>query len=159
MTVQLKAAVLALFIPVLTAGTMAGAGVSEEPAGGEPVVTTDSTVVVYYFHRTARCKTCLTIEALAKEALDTYLANALAAGRLIWPPINIEEPGNEHFEDDFQLEFSSLIVAAHGPEDGVSWWNLERVWDLVGEREEFIEYVRLNVAGVLENGAPREVED
>jgi hypothetical protein len=114
----------------------------------------DSAVVVHYFHRTLRCQTCLTIEAYTREALESSFQSALADGRLVWRPLNLEAPGNAHCEEDFALQFNSVIVTAPAAADSVRWWNLDGVWDLVGDKATFLEYIRLNVGGVLQRGAP-----
>lgn len=102
---------------------------------------TQPVAIMYYFHRTLRCQTCLTIEAYIEEALRTHYADALADGRLRWLPTNIEEPENAHFEKDFSLEFNSAILVHLDGQRSISWLNLEKVWDLVERKDEFMAYV------------------
>ena len=40
-----------------------------EPTSAEPDQQTGHILIAYYFHRTQRCRTCLTIEAYAVDAL------------------------------------------------------------------------------------------
>jgi hypothetical protein len=124
-----------------------------DPSRGMPVVV-DSTAVqpvamLYYFHRTLRCQTCLTIEAYIDEALRVQHADALEDGRLQWLPTNIEEPGNAHFEEDFSLEFNSAILVRLDGQRSVSWRNLEKVWDLVEDKEAFVAYIRDQIQPLL----------
>jgi hypothetical protein len=113
-----------------------------------------ATVIAYYFHRTVRCHTCLTIESYAQEALRTHFAADLAEGRLVWLPLNIEEEGNEHFEEDFRLEGSSLVLARRVGDKIVGWQNLPGIWDHVDQKNDFLEYVRASVIAAL-NGKIR----
>lgn len=106
-------------------------------------------VVAYYFHRTLRCPTCLAIEKQSREALQAAFAGELEAGVLEWHAINIEEPGNEHFEQDFALDAQSLVLVEM--EGGVirRWTMLKRVWELVDDAPGFEQYVAATVAAFL----------
>ena len=119
-----------------------------EPAGNEddrettPVETTSETrVVAYYFHRTMRCPTCLSIEKQSREAVEAGYADELESGQLEWHAVNIEAPGSEHFEQDFELEASALILAEMVGDEVVRWKNLTDVWELVEDSLEFQVYV------------------
>jgi hypothetical protein len=107
-----------------------------------------------------RCYSCLTIEAYAQEAAETLFPAALASGQLVWLPLNIEEEGNEHFEEDFRLEGSSLVLARKVGDEIVAWQNLRDVWDHLDHKDNFFEYIRTNVsaalAGKIGKSAPEE---
>ncbi len=103
-------------------------------------------VVAYYFHRTLRCQTCLAIEAAAKEAIETAYLDALNDGRLVWQPVNYQALGNEHFERDFALNTSTLVIVEMQDGNLVRWKKLPRVWELVGDTGKFQEYVWAEVA-------------
>jgi len=120
----------------------------EPPAAAAP----GHKVVAYYFHNTQRCKTCLKIERLAEEALREEFAPAFEAGELEWRAVNMEEPPNEHFVQDYQLVTSSLVlVDVH---DGAErdWTNMEKVWEFVHDDEAaFKQYVAEQVREYLES--------
>lgn len=122
-----------------------------EPAAQLPAAgTTDAKapaasavkIVAYYFHSTTRCTTCLTIEDYAKEALLTGFADERKRGSLRFAPVNIEEPENEHFSSDFSLASSSLVLVRFVDGKQTSWKILEKVWELVRDRDAFYRYVR-----------------
>ena len=100
------------------------------------------TVVAYYFHGNFRCQTCRKIEALSREAVESGFPEDLKAGRLEWRVINVEEPGNEHFVQDYQLFSKSLVLVAKEGSKQTRWKNLQKVWTLVGDKEAFIQYVQ-----------------
>jgi hypothetical protein len=130
---------------VLAAGEIPGASSATSPsAASDP-----SPVIAYYFHRTIRCETCLTMEAWAKEALDLHFEAELKAGRLVWRPIDFELAPNAHYEEEFSLESSSLVLVGPGESGASEPRNLEAVWDLVGDRRAYFEYVRKSVAEFL----------
>jgi hypothetical protein len=102
----------------------------------------DRTVVAYYFHGNFRCQTCRKIEAISREAVESGFPEELKTGRLEWHVINVEEPENEHFVKDYQLFSKSLVLVAREGSKQTRWKNLQKVWTLVGDKEEFIQYVR-----------------
>jgi hypothetical protein len=97
--------------------------------------------VAYYFHRTVRCPTCLSIEKQAQAAIEEAYAPELSAGLLEWRPVNIEESGNAHFEADFALEAQSLVLVETAGGHVTRWKNLKRVWELVEDPLSFPVYV------------------
>jgi hypothetical protein len=98
-------------------------------------------VIAYYFHRTLRCDTCLTIERYAREAVEVGYTDDLRAGGLEWHAVNIEEPENRHFEKDFALETQSLVLVEMGGDQVTRWKNLKNVWQLVENQMAFENYV------------------
>ena len=111
-------------------------------------------VVAYYFHGNFRCMTCRTIEAYAKEAIETGFPEALKDGRLEFRVVNIEEPANEHFVEDYQLAASSLVLVDTQNGEQKDWRNLERVWELVGNELKFKAYVEAAALTFLEEEDP-----
>ena len=99
-------------------------------------------IIAYYFHGNARCKTCLTIEMYALEALETGFPEALKRNRLDFQPVNIELPENEHFIDDFQLAARTVVLQKIVDGKPGDYLNLHRVWELVGDKEAYIAYIQ-----------------
>jgi hypothetical protein len=102
----------------------------------------DSRVVAYYFHGNTRCATCRAIESYAKEAIEGGFPNALKKGRLEFKALNVEEPQNEHFVQDYQLSASSLVLARFEKGKQRDWKNLQLVWELVRDHDAFVIYVQ-----------------
>lgn len=120
-----------------------------QPVATSPATETARKFVAYYFHRTIRCPTCLSIEKQSREAIELAYGGELSAGRLEWQSVNIEEPGNEHFEKDFALERQSLMLVELRGEEVQQHKKLERVWELVEAPYGFQEYVVSEVAVFL----------
>ena len=131
---------------------------ADAPAPATQPVTTSQAAetprkfVAYYFHRTIRCPTCLSIEKQSKEAIEAAYAGEMRAGRLEWHAVNIEETGNEHFEKDFELQLQSLVVVEMAGDRVARWKLLPKVWDLVEDPYAFQEYVVGEVAVFLGGG-------
>lgn len=99
-------------------------------------------VVAYYFHGHKRCPSCLKIEAYSKEAVETGFGKAMQNGSLVWQVVNYEEPGFEHYADDYKLVTQSLVIVDLSNGEQMEWKNLDRVWLLLGDKDEFMTYVR-----------------
>ena len=99
------------------------------------------TVMVYYFHRTVRCSTCLSIEANAAQVIKDNFPQQMADGRLVWMPFNLDDPGGEEFEKEFDIASSTLVVAEMVNGNHVRYKKLEEVWRLLGDPAGFSEYV------------------
>ena len=108
-------------------------------------------MIAYYFHATVRCQTCKAIEAYSREAIEQAFAEDLKKGAIEWRPINIQAPENRHFVQDFRLYTRSLILVKVRDGKQVEWKNLDKVWDLVRDKGEFLKYVQSNVNPWLRN--------
>ncbi len=96
---------------------------------------------VYYFHTTNRCISCKKIESYTKEAVLGGFGQQIASGELYFKEINVQEPGNMHFVDEFKLHTKSVVFQE--VKDGVEgrWKNLDKVWKLLGDKKQFQDYV------------------
>ena len=106
-------------------------------------------VVVYYFHRTARCPTCRMIEAYTREALSVAFAAEIERGNLEIQSINLDEPQNEHFVQDYQISSSTVVAAAFSNSNRGPWRRLDRVWQLVRTQPAFFDYIQREVKELL----------
>jgi len=114
----------------------------EAPSPRTIATSQNSKVVAYYFHGNVRCTTCRTIEQYSHDAIHEYFAKELGSGRLEFRPVNVEEPGNKHFIQDYQLVTRSLVLSLVSDDKETKWKNLADVWKLVRDKERFFQYVR-----------------
>jgi hypothetical protein len=129
------------------------------PAAQKPAIPTavvprpasgPATIVVTYFHATARCASCLKIEDLTNATMTTRFAGPIAEKRVVWRVVNIDEPENAHFVKDYGLYTKSVVVSEVKAGREVRWKNLEKVWNLLGDSEAFQGYVEQEVRAFLE---------
>ena len=122
--------------------------VNEESNAADTAKTQDKnnpTVTAYYFHRTMRCPTCLSIEANAARVIEDYFPQQIADGTLTWIPFNLDEPGGEEFEKEFDVSVSTLVLAKMEDGNHTEYKKLERVWDFIGNPVKFDGYVQKEV--------------
>ena len=113
-------------------------------------VQRDTQLVVYYFHGDMRCPTCHKLETYAKEALDTHFADKLASKDIVWKVVNVNKPENRHFIQDYRLVTRSVVISETVNGREIKWKNLERIWQLVRNRESYLNYIRDNILTFLE---------
>ena len=103
-------------------------------------------IMAYYFHGTARCPTCMKLESYTREAIEDSFKDELKDGRIEWRVVNTDEDGNGHFVKDFKLETKSVVLVAMQGDRQLRWRNLDKIWDLVGNKDEFKKYIRKEVS-------------
>jgi hypothetical protein len=149
-----------LFAAVLTGGfafSFGGSAFAEDvPAVSESVAATsevpagqDRQVVLYYFHGTRRCKTCLSMEANSLEVVKSEFAEALDSGALVWKVVNYDEPETDHFIKDFKLVSSSLVLVEMQGGKQVRFEVLNDAWGFARDKWRFQKYVHESILGFL----------
>lgn len=111
--------------------------------------TKGAQVIAYYFHGTFRCPTCHKLEQYSKEAIEANFKNELVSGKLAFRVVNIDERENQHFVNDYQLYTKSLVISMVKDGKEVKSKNLTKIWDYVGDKEKFIDYVKTGLADLL----------
>ena len=106
-------------------------------------------ILAYYFHPTARCVTCRNIEGYSIEAINEW--EEKSGKKVIWKELNIEDSVNEHYVSEYNLEFSSLVIARYTEGRKDKWKNLEDTWKLVNDKESFKKYVTFELNQFVKN--------
>lgn len=114
-----------------------------------PLEKNKPTVIAYYFHRTMRCPTCLAIEANAARVLEDRFGQQIADGKLMWIPYNLDEPGGDELEKEFDVSVSILVLAKVQDGNHTKYKKLEKVWDYISKPAKFDEYVQGEVKEFL----------
>ena len=106
-----------------------------------PPPSTDALCVIEatYFHNTNRCVTCLKIEGDAKAIIEESFAAELAAGRLRWSTINMEE--NRAYISQYNFASPSLVLIRKVGDEVVDWVTLEETWALVRSTTRYSAYI------------------
>ncbi len=76
----------------------------------EAVVSKKTQIDVYYFHRTERCKTCLSIEANVQKALDLYFAEEIKDGTIRFISINFEGEDQKKAIEKYEADGPALYL-------------------------------------------------
>ena len=109
---------------------------------GDTELKSDADVeVIYYFMTTQRCQNCMKIESYTKEAVQEHFSEKLNNETMILKMVNVDEPQNRHFIQDYQLYTKSVVLVRYRDGKQVEWKNLDQVWNFLGDETAFKEYV------------------
>lgn len=116
---------------------------SPQTSNDLPMSSTESVadeLKVYYFHSSARCYSCKTLEQYAREALDEKYSQEMESGLIDFRSINIDKAANKDIARKYQASGSSLFF--NPIRDGRD--NIEQdttVWRLLGDEAKFNQYI------------------
>ncbi|OGX19308.1 MAG: hypothetical protein A3K83_04390 [Omnitrophica WOR_2 bacterium RBG_13_44_8b] len=131
-----------IVITIISAGFFVYASDGQAPA---------AKVMAYYFHGTFRCYTCTNMEKYSREVIETSFKDALASGKLEFKAVNVEERGNEHFVNDYQLYTKSLILSLVKDGKEVKSKNLDKIWEYARNKQKFFDYVTSEINGFMKD--------
>jgi len=95
---------LLLFAPVI--------GCTAQPSAKQEKASENNSdkIEAYYFHFTARCITCKTIEARAKENLESLYPNQFKQGLMTFQSLNLEEAPNKTLAEKLGVSGQALLI-------------------------------------------------
>lgn len=67
-------------------------------------------IVVYYFHNTSRCVTCKTVEAEAKQDIETLYPDLIKQGKMSFIALNLEEEQGELMAKKLGVSGQTLLL-------------------------------------------------
>lgn len=94
-------------------------------------------VDVFYLHGKARCDACIKIEKYTAETVFEIFEDESKVDDVVFRPIDLQARGdvNLHYIDDFELSFSTVVVARVVNDKVVEYWNLSKVWELTNDED------------------------
>jgi hypothetical protein len=111
----------------------------------------DNALVVYYFHGETRCPTCRNIEDYSHKAVESAFAEELAENIVQWKVVNYEQPENSHFATEYEIVSPTVVLVRTTNGEVADWRNLMRVWELVGDRDAFTEYIQNETRSMIDS--------
>ena len=97
-----------IFVAAMMSVVACGARTSESEQTASDA--NEHRVEVIYFHGKQRCLTCMAIEKLAREVVETQFASAVASGELVFRVVDISTKEGERIADRYEVTWSSIFV-------------------------------------------------
>jgi hypothetical protein len=104
-------------------------------------------VEIYHFHATSQCYSCKTVGAYAEETINTYFANELKSGKIVFGHINGELPENSVLVKRYGVTGSSLWIGTYYKDGKFTKEENVNVWYKISNKEDYMNYLR----GVIES--------
>ena len=118
---------------------------ADKPAPKSPAAAAERAVnvqdIAYYFHGNVRCETCLRIEQQAREAIEKRFSVEVAEKRLVFKPVNYDQPENAHFLKEYKLPCPSLVLVRQKGGKDEKWKLLDKTWEFAENPIALKEYV------------------
>jgi hypothetical protein len=136
----------------------AAAGVTTEGAKAAAVETApkpaqavekEDRVVVYYFHGDRRCPTCRGIQQTIEQAINERFAAETLSGSVVYKEINTDQPDGKTYVRQFELSFSTMVVATMKGDKTLEWENCNKVWDFATDPAKLSEYTAERIKAAL----------
>ena len=114
-----------------------------------PSAAGSTVVYAYYFHRTFRCISCLSMEEMAARTIQEHFAGQVQAGQVVWMTLNIEDPATEPLRQQLDVRSNGLVLVRM--EDGAYRDSkpLDALWGLLDRPDAFSKYVVDEVSAFL----------
>jgi len=103
--IHLSFLALGLFVTACT-------GNAQQPAKSSGTAS-GTRIDVIDFHTDHRCKTCLTIEGLAREVVEKTFAAQVKDGSLTFRTVNVDDKANAKLAEDFGAYGTALFLHVH----------------------------------------------
>ncbi len=92
---------LVLFIPVFSSA-QAGKSAAKE--------TKTDKIEAYYFHFTARCVTCRTVEERAKNSIETLYPALVREGKISFRAVNLDDAAGQALGEKLKISGQTLLI-------------------------------------------------
>jgi len=93
-----------LFIPIIACKAQPSDKQAKDPGNSSDKIE------AFYFHFTARCTTCRTIEAKAKENLETLYPNHFKQGLITFQSVNLDEDSSKPLAKRLGVSGQTLLI-------------------------------------------------
>jgi hypothetical protein len=107
----------------------------------QPSTNGTNVVEVVYFHRAQRCSGCIYAGDTTEYTVETYFADKLASGKLVFKMLNLQDPANAAIVEKYGAYTSSLFI--NDIKGGID--HIEEVidiWFLLHNDEQFVNLVK-----------------
>ena len=144
---RLKGTLIVLIIGFLF---LAGCSSNNSPETGNAVLDSFNKVSIdkleiYHFHPTNQCNSCRTVGAYAEETVNTYFAEELKSGKIVFGHINAQLPENEELVKKYEVTGSSLWLGVYD-KNGFHPEQNTNVWYKINDKEDYMNYLK----GIIE---------
>jgi hypothetical protein len=130
-------------VAVLTAGCTGSGGETADVPSTDVIFTGSyvEKVELFHFFGESRCVSCVMLGDHAEETVNTYYAQELSSGRLVFDHINIDMPENSEIVERYGPTGSSLWIGIYD-ENGFYKQELLAPWYMLNDKQKFTVYIR-----------------
>ncbi len=101
---------------------------------------------IYHFHGTHQCYSCITVGDYAEETVNTYFADELKSGKIVFGHINGELAENRDLVAKYRVNSASLWIGTYTKDGKFIAEQNTNVWYKVNDKEDYLAYLK----GIIE---------
>jgi len=133
---------------LLTIGLVSACKVPEPDDSSSLPPSVDDGVEVVYFHRAQRCSGCIHAQDMTEYTLNTYFADELQSGEIVFTALNLQDANNSAMVQKFGAYTSSLFLNdVEGGADSIE--ELTDIWFVLWDEEGFVDVVKTAIEECL----------
>jgi hypothetical protein len=118
---------------------------TKEPSLKEPIAKEEVKVELYHFHATQQCYSCVRLGELAEKTVETYFADEMESGKLVFEHINYDLSENRKLSKKYGVTGSSLWIGTTVGGEFTKEENIN-VWYKLNDEKGYLNYLK----GVLD---------
>ena len=99
-------------------------------------------IEVYHFHGTNQCYSCKTVGAYAEETLNTFFAEELKSGKIVFDHINIDLAENQELVKKYEVTGSSLWTGVYTSDGKFGKEQNTSVWYKIKNKQDYLNYLK-----------------
>ena len=141
-----KLTFLLLFGILFVAGCSNNSQVNSNSVINAGYIVNSDKLEIYHFHGTQQCYSCKTVGAYAEETVNTYFADELKSGKIVFGHINGELPENQDLVKKYGVTSASLWLGTYAKDGQFSAEQNTNVWYKIDNKEDYMSYLK----GVIE---------
>ena len=129
-------------------GTTTAEAVAPASSLGENQIThapVPERIEVFHFHGNHQCYSCIMVGQYAEETVNTYFADELKSGKIVFAHVNAELPENAELAIKYGVTSASLWIGVYDENGFHAEQNID-VWYKIRDKDAYMEYLK----GVLE---------
>lgn len=96
---------------------------------------------IYHFHGTRQCYSCITVGKYAEETVNTYFADELKSGKIVFGHIDFDVAENKELASKYGVTGSSLWLGVYD-KDGFHPEQNTNVWYKINDKEDYMNYLK-----------------
>lgn len=145
--VEMNKLILFLMISILfVAGCSSNSQINGDTATDTQPAVNIEKLEVYHFHGTHQCYSCKTVGAYAEETVNTYFADELESGKIVFGHINGELAENEELVMKYGITGASLWLGTYTKDGKFSAEENVNVWYKIKDKQDYMNYLK----GIIE---------
>jgi hypothetical protein len=133
-----------VFSVTLAVGILCACSVPSPNSNSSVAPSIDNGLEIVYFHRAQRCAGCIHAQDMTEYTLNTYFAEELQSGDIVFVALNLQDAANAAMVQKYGAYTSSLFI--NDVEEGVEQIEqITDIWLVLWDDEEFVEIVKTEI--------------